>query len=281
MGKRWVITHIVIETSGMYTLVKERSEINITLIGKDQKVSTHAVYELNDNVLNSYKYTMKSDTGEIASEGVLQDGRLNITYESLSGKTELTLDSTNEFTIFALLPRWLSERPMRVGEEYFVPLFEPATVLMGVSARDLVSSSKVEGTELIETQESGPIKTFKVRTNFLGSEYVSWISEDGEVIKQTMPPGLTASRKSSKNGDREKTKSFDITEKTSIRSDVKIKDPRDVEYLKVEVEGLEDTGGMSINDEYRQKYHNDIIEISSLNKVDSAAYELPYSQRGP
>jgi transglutaminase-like putative cysteine protease len=276
-GKKVGYSHISIDYSDGITQVDEKSELNITLLDKEQTVKTEASYTLSGFILQSFSFRMISQSGELSAAGIVDGDELKVKIKSVSGETNRTLRTKEGLTVFALLPKWLAKRPMSVGGEYKVPLFEPSAVIMGVDADDLISTHKVEELEEVENEHSGLVETFRVTTEFLGSNYTTWITRDGEVIKQTIPPGLTAVKDSGADNQDESFSTFDITTKTSIPTDVRITNPRGLGYLRAEVTGLEDIEDMNFNDGYRQQYKNNVIEIRSQDLSQLADYALPYN----
>lgn len=270
-------TSIVIDNSEEATSVVEKSEINITLLGNEQTVTIDAKYTLKDFLLESFDFKMSSDSGDLSSSGVMEGDELKVSVKSVSGETELTLAAKEGLSVFALLPKWLAKRPMRVGEVYKIHLFEPSAAIMGAQAHDLISINKIEAREVVKTGRSGEIETFRVRTEFMGSEYSSWITPEGEVVKQTIPPGLTAYKEPGGYNNTGSMSTFDITAKTSIPSEIKIEKPRSLEYLRAQITGLDGKDDMDMNDGYRQQYKNDIIEVHALGLATSGGYKLPYN----
>jgi len=277
-GEKVGYSRISIKESDGLTLVRESTELNIKLLDKTQRVKTEAEYILSGYALASFKFTMSSDAGDLSAVGIADKGELRIKIKSLSGVTDITLPTEEEFTIFALLPRWLADRPMSVGGEYTVPLFDPAAALMGIEAGDLVSTHKVAARETVEIPALGSVDTYRVESSFLGSRYTSWITPEGEVIKQTLPPGLTAFKEAGEDAGGGKYASFDIMRKTSIPSEVKLDNPRGLKYLKAEVtvRGERDHGLTDLSDGYRQYSKDDIVEIKPPDLDDINSYTLPY-----
>lgn len=278
-GKKVGFTRISIETSDALTRVEENSELNITLLDKEQTVTTEASYILSGFILQSFTFRMNSDSGELSAAGEMDGEELRIILKSVSGETERTLWAKEGFTVFALLPKWLAQRPMMVGGEYEVLIFGPLAAIMGVDAEDMISTNKIEARETLQTEQPGPAETYRVATEFMGSDYTTWITPDGEVLKQTFPPGLTATKEQGDNSQTGPFSTFDITRKTSIPTDVRIKNPRGLEYLRAELTGLDDIEGMNFSDGYRQHYKNNVIEVRSRNVSLLEDYELPYNAR--
>ena len=141
---------------------------------------------------------------------------------------------------------------------------------------DPVSTNTIDEEEAIEVP-LGEFDTYKVYSDFMGSRSTSWITTEGDIIKQEFPPGLVAKRESKKDILGKKNSSFNIIKKTSIPANYKIDDPQDLSYLKIKLEGINIEDGFDINDGYRQIVQGQILEIRP-NKSDTykGTYTLPY-----
>lgn len=273
-GEKVGYSQTVIEERGSNYFINELSEIKLILLGKKQNLSTEANYTLRGYYLDSFKYKMSSDTGNLRAWGGINGNALNMKLKSPSSETDLVLDANENYTVFAILPKLLSQKPMAMGDEYKVPLFEPSAVLMGAHAKDLISTSRVEAVELINTEKGETIETLRVVTEFMGTNYTSWITRGGDVLKQTLPPGLTAKKDTEPAKNPGKLASIDIMEKTSIPTNKKIKNPRNLEYMRAQISGIDDFESMNINSG-RQVFKEGVVEIT-VEENSSSFYELPY-----
>ncbi len=112
----------------------------------------------------------------------------------------------------------------------------------------------------------------------MGAQSRSWITKEGGIVKQEFPPGLVAIRESKDDILSKENSSFNIIQKTSIPTNVKIKDAKDLDYLKIKVTGIE-TKDFDIDDGYRQFVEGQTIKIMTSAPVsENNAYSLPYRQ---
>lgn len=273
--KRVGYSYNSIKEAQEFTEVKELTNLRINLLGKDNDVYTKGTYKLEGYKILSFEYEMKSDSISLKAVGKRVGNNLEITMNTISGITERTLPIKKELILPSMISKLLVENKIKTGDKFNLSLFEPLSILMGMN--------EPISTHIIGEKESldipfGKFDTYKVESNFMGSQTTSWINEKGEVIKQEFPPGLLAIRESKEEILRKKNSSFDITKKTSIPANIKIKDPSKLKYLKIKLEGIDTSDGFDIDDGYRQNVDGQIVEIKLQESNNNrSSYNLPYS----
>jgi len=257
-----------------YTYVKELTNLRINLLGKNTDVYTEGAYKLDGYKILSFEYEMKSDSINLKAFGKRLGNNLEIAMETVSGETQRTLPLEQELILPSLISRLLVESKLTSGDKFDIPLFEPLTILMGM---DQPVSTHIIGEKENLDIPFGKFETFKVNSNFMGSQSTSWINDKGEILKQEFPPGLMAIRESEKDILNKKNSSFDIVNKTSIPANIKIKNPGNLKYLKIKLEGIDTSDEFDIDDRYRQYLEGQIVEIKSQElKTSTNSYDLPY-----
>ncbi len=194
--------------------------------------------------------------------------------DTVSGKIERVLSLEKELILPSLIPQFLIDNELSIGEDIDVPIFEPLSILMGMS--EPLSNHRIESREIIDIS-LGKFDTYKVQSNFMGADSTSWITEDGEIIKQKYPPSLMAKRESKENILNKTNSSFNIIQKTSIPTNVKLEDPGAIDFMKVKLSGIDTSDDFDIDDGYRQKADGQFVEIKA-NKSETFenTYVLPY-----
>jgi transglutaminase-like putative cysteine protease len=134
----------------------------------------------------------------------------------------------------------------------------------------------VEGEEEISIP-LGTFKTYRVRMNYLGAEYTVWITPDGEVVKEVSPLGIVSFKETGEHFITNDISSFDIVDKTAISSNLKIENPRGLEFLSIRIGGIESTDGLDLIDNYRQFINDGLIEVRVGPLSDINTYEIPYT----
>lgn len=273
-NKRVGYSYNSIMKSDEFIEVKEFTNLKINLLGKDDEVYTEGLYKLDGYKILSFEYEMNSSSIKLKASGERKGDNLVITLETVSGKTERSIPIEQELILPNLVPRLIAEKKLSSGDKYKIPLFEPLTILMGMD--DPVSTNSIVQEEVIEIP-LGKFNTYKVYSDFMGSRSTSWITKEGDVIKQEFPPGLIAKRETKKDIVSKKNSSFNIIKKTSIPANKKIDDPRELSYLKIKLEGINIEDGFDINDGYRQIVQGQIVEIRpNKSEIFESSYNLPY-----
>ena len=254
----------------------EQLKLKMTVLGKDQDVNTNAKYLLDGFNLKAFEFSMKAGLVDLKATGVRNGDKLNMKIESISGNTELDIPIDREPVINPVLYDWLISKNPELGKSYEVLLFDPTAVLTGSDLGSSKAILTVEGEEEISIP-LGTFKTYRVRMNYLGSEDTAWITPKGEVVKEVSPLGIVSFKENGKDLVTNHFSSFDIVNKTAISSNLKIEDPRDLEFLRIRIRGIESTEGLDLIDNYRQFNKDGLLEVrvGSLSDIDT--YEIPYT----
>lgn len=257
-----------------FLIVKELTNLRINLLGKDSDVYTEGTYKLEGYKILSFEYEMKSESINLKSYGKRIGDNLEITMESVSGKTERKLPIKQELILPSLIPKLLIENELNIGDKFTFKLFEPLYILMGID--EPISTHKVVNKESVSIP-LGEFDTYKIDSDFMGSQTTSWINDKGQVIKQEFPPELTSIKETKSEILNKKNSSFDIVKKTSIPSNIKLENSDKLKYMKIKLDGIEASDGFDINDRYRQFLDDQILKIKSQNLyTELNSYNLPY-----
>ena len=140
------------------------------------------------------------------------------------------------------------------GKRFSFPLFNPATMNTEEATVTVESRERIK----VGDQEK---TVYKLRESFQGMEAFSWITQEGETIKEESALGYvllretrTESLKRDKRGP-----AIDIISLTMIPSDP-IKDSSRVRHLKARLRGVPITGFQLQSD--RQSLSGDVVEIT-------------------
>ncbi len=254
----------------------EQLKLKMTVLAKDQDVDTNAKYLLDGFNLRAFEFSMKAGLVDLKATGVRNGDKLHMKIESISGNTELDIPIDREPLVNPVLYDWLISRNPELGKSYEVLLFDPTAVLTGSDLGSSKAILTVEGEEEISIP-LGTFKTYRVRMKYLGSEDIAWITPDGEVVKEVSPLGIVSFKENGEHFITNNISSFDIVNKTAISSNLKIEDPRDLEFLRIRIRGIESTEGLDLIDDYRQFNKDGLLEVrvGSLSDIDT--YEIPYT----
>ncbi len=262
------------ETEGLTEAV-DRSKLKVKLLGSVQEVETDAYFKLKGYQVLSFSFDFKSPGGVMRGVGTREGDGFRIKISTVSGETEIILPAEGEYVPPSLLPMWIAGQSPEPGSEYKTGVLDPLSILMGAGPLDLESVHKIAGREEIDIPGIGSFDTFRVESEMLDSRITTWITDKGEVIKQEVPPGMISLRDSEEGILRGGYSDWDIGVSTSIPVDTEIKNARNLKYLKVEMEGV-DEKGFDLGDDYRQSRDGRIVEIRVGDASGIKTYALPY-----
>jgi hypothetical protein len=248
----------------------EESELDILVLGSVQRVKTVInSYTTKNFLLKYFDFTMESGPTSMKIKGAVIGKKLVLDIET-GGQTRAERIPLKE-------PPYLSPniKPALIllglepGKKYRFPLFSPATMNTEDATVTVVSSEHIKVGDKEQT-------IYKLNEAFQGMETTSWITQDGETIKEESPLGyvlLQESPKEAKKLDKEGP-AIDIITLTRIPSEV-IKESPQVKYFKARLKGVSLNGFQLDGD--RQTLKGDTIEIHAQDHA--SAYQLPYTKK--
>ncbi len=246
----------------------EESELDILALGQMQRVKTVInSYTTKNFLLKYFDFTLQSQLTTMELKGAVVKNQLVLDI-STGGRTRKEHVKLTE-------PPYLSPniKPALIllglepGRKYRFSLFNPATM----NSEDAYVT--VEAKESIKVGDKEQA-VYKLKESFQGMEAVSWVTEDGETIKEESALGyvllketMTEAMKRDKEGPK-----VDIISLTMIPSDP-IRDSDNVKHLtarlkNVPLQGYDLDGG-------RQALKGDAVEITV--GPPSTSYRLPYA----
>lgn len=275
-GDKIGYSHTLIEPIKQKVKVTEETKLRMTILGSNQDVEVKSNYVLNKYTIQSFDFSMKAGLVELQAEGKREGKELRVQISSASGKSEISFPLTDEPLVPSMLFKWLMDQNPKLGSRYEAPLFDPTLVLTGGEAQGLKAMLTIEGREEVKIP-LGSFKTHRVKMTFMGSESTSWITQDGEIIKEVSPPGLVSVRETRDKVLSESLSSLDIINKTAISSDVLLDNPRTLRLLRVRINGIGSTKGLDLEDGNEQFFKDGIIEVRQTDLSQLNPYLLPYS----
>jgi hypothetical protein len=248
--------------------LSEESQLDILALGSVQRVKTAInSYTTKNFLLKYFDFTMQSASTSMKIKGAVVGKKLVLDIE--------TGGQTRTERILLKEPPYLSPniRPALIllglepGKKFRFPLFNPATMSTEDATITVVSSEHIKVGEKEQT-------IYKLNEAYQGMETTSWITQDGDTIKEESPLGYVLLRESAKEAIKldKKGPAVDIITLTRIPSDA-IKESSQVKYLKTRLKGVPLNGFQLDGD--RQILKGDTIEIQARDHA--SAYQLPYT----
>lgn len=246
----------------------EESELDILVLGSVQHVKTQInSYTTKSFLLKYFDFSMQSGTTSMKIKGAVLGKRLVLDIET-GGQTRKERIPLKE-------PPYLSPniKPallllgLEPGKKFRFPLFNPATM----NTED--ATITVQSSERIKVGDKEMI-VYKLQESFQGMETFSWVTQDGDTIKEESPLGYVLLKETPKEARKldKQGPLVDIITLTRIPSDA-IKESAKTTYLKARLQGAP-LNGFSLDGD-RQTFQGNIIEIHSPSAPSE--YQLPYA----
>jgi transglutaminase-like putative cysteine protease len=246
----------------------EESEVDLLVLGSAQHVKTVInSYTTKNFLLKYFDFTMQSEMSSVKIKGAVV-GRQLVLDIVTSGQTRKERIPLKE-------PPYLSPniKPALIllglepGKKYRFPLFNPATM----NTEDAFIS--IEAKERIKVGDKEQT-VYRLRETFQGLEAFSWITEDGDTVKEESPLGYVLLKETMAEAMKRDKKGplVDIISLVMIPSN-RIDNAAQTRYLKARLTGAPLQGFDLEGD--RQIFKNNTVEIQIQN--DPAAYGLPYA----
>lgn len=267
-GEKVGASKTLIERSDDRVRVEEDSLMDITVMGKRGTIKIDSSYLVRDNSIDNFSYQVVSDSVELDIQGERKEDKIIIT--SSKGKKRVMDYGKRNYIIPALLPHKLISEGVKEGDDFTVFVFDPVTFYTGGDPDKLKAEIKVGGIEKVSTA-LGEYNARKVTVNYLGTSSYMWITEKGVKVKEHTPPGFTSFLSNSDNKDKPVSGSFNISEETAITVEKNIANPREVNHIKLRIQGIDLSDGLDIHDGYRQFLSGNELDIKNLKKRDKSS----------
>ncbi len=268
LGKKVGYAHTQINPeTETYHLIEE-SEMDILALGAVQHVKTKInSYTTKNFLLKYFDFIMQSEMTAVKVKGAVLGKKLVLDIDTGgTRRTERIQLSSPPYLSPTIKPAILL-MGLETGRQYRFPVFNPVTMSTEQAAIN------VESKEFLKIGEQD--KTiYRLKESFQGMETTSWITEDGETIKEISAVGYVLLKESKEEALKRDTSGpvIDIVALTMIPSDP-INNSSKVSYAKIQLKGIELNGFQLEGD--RQSLKGNIIEI---RKGDApSVYHLPYS----
>ncbi|MCX5887162.1 MAG: transglutaminase-like domain-containing protein, partial [Proteobacteria bacterium] len=205
--------------------------------------------------------------------GQVNGRKLALKVDTAGRKEEKVLElKDTPFLSYHVKPFLLSQG-LAVGKRYRRQFFDPSTlsnneVLLEVEGKEKMVSKKKE------------ITAYRIRESFKGFTVTSWVSEDGETVKEESPLGfvLKSETKEEALSKLPEGRGTDIIELSAVPVSGLIGKPYP-RYLKVRMKGIgfEDSRVQGFKVEGgRQTVKGDVVEIAQEDLKNISSYSIPY-----
>ena len=240
--------------------LQEEIFLRLKLMGLASSVYTATQCRLDAQfLLKSFDYSMKSGVVAFHISGQVKDKELTI--KTGKGKKERTqvIPLTTSPMIGASVGQFLKVKKITVGDTFTIPLFDPATMAQKEAMIRVVSKESLRIDKI-------SYSAFRLEAEMWGQTLNFWLDEDGTTLKEEGLMGLTIVKSSPARAPRDLEyigEDIDFYESASVKVERKLPDPNRVEYLKLQVDGIDDAGlDPRVLNAGRQRFHKGVMEIS-------------------
>lgn len=250
--------------------VMQESELDLLVLGSVQRVKTIInSYTTKNFILKYFDFKMQSDMSSMEIKGAVVGNHLILDIISAGQTRTERLPLKEAPYLSPNIKPALILLGLEPGRKYRFPLFNPATM----NTED--ASISVEARELIKVGDKEET-VYKLKETFQGLEAYSWITEDGDTIKEESPLGYVLLKESKSEAIKRDKQgpAVDIISLVMIPSD-RIDNAAQARYLKARFSGAALQGFALDGD--RQFLKGNIIEIRVANMP--APYDLPYAEK--
>jgi hypothetical protein len=246
----------------------EESELDILALGSVQRVRTIInSYTTRNFLLKYFDFTLQSDMTAMTVKGAVLGRKLVLDIETGGQTRTERIPLVNPPYLSPNIKPAILLMGLEQGKQYRFPLFNPAT--MSTEEASIFVESK-ERIKIGDTEQT----IYKLKESFQGMETTSWLTQDGETLKEESALGyvllketMAEAKKRDKGGP-----VVDIISLTMIASDPIKESPR-VRHLRARLKGATLQGFHLDGD--RQTLKEDVIEVRADDVP--AVYKLPYS----
>jgi hypothetical protein len=229
--------------------------------------------------LREFDFSLDPGTGPVQVRGSLDGLTLTLAITS-AGRTRTEVRTLAEPPALMLsLARRLASEGLHEGASHEWTMFDPATmrnapVRVTVGARELVRVS------------DRPVPAFRVELSFGGLQTTSWVTDTGEVIREESPMGLLTVAESQERAMAlavPRNVQLDLLQAAAVvpQSRYRIEEPRDVERLRLRLEGADLSDG-ELQGAGQRVVDDNVIEIvdartlvAEAGRPDLAGYLRP------
>ncbi|MEW6079851.1 MAG: transglutaminase family protein [Thermodesulfobacteriota bacterium] len=242
--------------------------LQVGIMGLTHRVNLHTEAILNrDLTLRSFDSRLRSGPFEFSATGRVEDKTLVVTAVAEGKPSEIRLPLSSAPYLSAGLAYAVCNSGMAPKDTLSVPLFDPSSMAV-VPIR--VTVEEKEDIVIMGMKQAAT----RLLIEFKGARQQVWISENGEVLRESGLMGLVL-EKTDKHLALERIEGGrgDLTEMLAITSNVTFDAPEKLEMLKVKIEGI-DTASLALAGG-RQALSGQELTVTSEDLVEQVRAEEP------
>ncbi|MEW6684823.1 MAG: transglutaminase-like domain-containing protein [Candidatus Edwardsbacteria bacterium] len=260
--------------------VFNRSSMRLPVMGVTQEVTTITDYTTNKNyVLQDFYFELISREHSLKAKGKVSETRRSLGGKerkllldiSSAGETQQqTIPLEEEIYLPDALEPLIVQKGLKPGTHYTFKAFDPTTFNLAPIKITVI------GNETCEIKKESYQAT-KLQVTFLGLNSDVWVDSEGNTLKEEGPMGMTTIKEDKEEALKMSPTqgSFDILTAFSVPVEGEIKKPREISYLKIQIDGipLETGEKISLGDD-RQKIVQLQPLVLEINREEAEALDV-------
>ena len=249
--------------------LRDRSVLNLNLLGTVQPTATHLEMEANEDwILENFAFELESKEIRFLARGSVKDRNLSVEIDSAGHRSQRSLILTQAPYLLAALKPYVVTQQLETGKRFLFNTFDPSTLSQQVTA------VVIEGRESIRVGNRVE-PAIRLRQSFRGISVVSWVDGLGRTLKEDSPAGLSLMRQDVQEAKSLPARSvaLDMIAQTAIPVAMPPANPQTREALRVKLTGV-NLGNFSL-DGQRQRRDDDRLEIRRENINHLAVPKIP------
>jgi len=249
--------------------VREEIFLTVNLMGSTREILSYTRAELDERfLLNSFDFSLSSGLIEFKISGKIKGNNIYLSMGEKGKEETRLIRLPSKPMISAGMTQFFKSCKFKIGDSYNFPVFDPVTMTTNPAV------IKVVAEEVIEI-DSKPYKAFRLEMNFLGRPLVFWLDEKGVSLKEEGFMGFTLVRSTPAKAPLglDRSKMVDFYELSAIKIAKKIKNPRELSYLKILLDQV--PSSLPI-DGQRQTLTGKALTVKKENPPFKGSYIVPY-----
>jgi transglutaminase-like putative cysteine protease len=232
----FTVSQIVQQDDGFE--LQEDGRLQMSLLGAQNVVSIRTTARVDRGfAVRAFDFSLDPGTGGTKVHGEVSGRRLHVVITTAAGSRIEDIVLAQPPVLTLTLPRRLADAGLVEGAHHEWTIFDPATLANATIALD------VGRRELVNVGRQR-LPAFRVETAYAGLRTISWITDTGEIVRETSPLGLETVREApadAQNMAVPSRVSADLLSASAIVPDGKarIVEPRDVRRLRLRLSGAE------------------------------------------
>ncbi len=278
LGERWMgiyfkgtkigYAHETIQGQEHGYSIKERVSMKLMIMGQSQKVDmvTECMADRKFN-LQYFNFDLLTGSTQIKIDGQVVGKKLVLKVHSGGRVTERVVSFEYIPFLANNLRPFLIQRGLEPDRRYRVSIFDPSTMSLNKVNLTVMGKEKI-------TLGDSDLWANRLKLSYRGIGVNIWLDDEGSVLKEESPMGLVLVREEKHVAQGEGFGGeVDIVQAVAVRSNIPIKDPRRVSFLKVNLKRIP-LIKFGLN-EGRQKLTGNTLQVIKEEWRNSPSQQLP------